>query len=334
MCTRAAVFAAGTGGYHTHRIPALVVSPEGALLAFCEGRRSSASDHGDIDLLLKRSADGGATWSEQEVVHGEPGDVTIGNPCPVVDRETGTIWLPFCRDNDDVFVTSSTDDGRTWARPRRITSDVKRPEWGWFATGPGVGIQMEHPPHGGRLVVPCDHKVRAGERSSHAFYSDDHGDTWRLGGGIDPGCDECQVVELVDGSLMMNIRMEEHSEGCRAVARSGDGGLTWSPIAHERSLPCPTCQAGFIRGPDAEGKSRLLFSNPASSNERHRLTVRASYDEGATWPVARALHEGPAAYSCLAVLPDSTVGCLYEGGVEHRREGINFARFSLRWLED
>ncbi len=147
------VFTSGTGGYHTYRIPAVVLTGENTLLAFCEGRKTGRGDHGDLDLVLRRSTDGGKTWQPTQLVHeeGRTEKITIGNPCPVVDRTTGTVWLPFCRDNDRVLMTNSTDDGRTWSKPVEITKDVKRPHWGWYATGPGHGIQTAD----GRLRLPC-----------------------------------------------------------------------------------------------------------------------------------------------------------------------------------
>ena len=137
--SQADLFVSGKDGYHTYRIPALIVTRQGSLLAFCEGRKNNRRDHGDIDLLVKRSTDGGRTWSDQQIVYEEGGteEITIGNACPVVDRETGTIWLPFCRDNRDVLVTKSIDDGVSWSEPVDITADVKNPEWSWVATGPG-----------------------------------------------------------------------------------------------------------------------------------------------------------------------------------------------------
>ena len=125
------VYVSGEEGYHTFRIPALVVTTKGTLLAFCEGRKDNRRDHGDIDLLLKRSTDLGRTWESMQLVHEEGGTrkITIGNPCPVVDRDTGTVWLSFCRDNDEVFITHSSDDGRTWAEPSEITGAVKKPGW-------------------------------------------------------------------------------------------------------------------------------------------------------------------------------------------------------------
>ncbi len=343
---KTAVFTSGKEGYHTFRIPAVIATNQGTLLAFCEGRKTSAADHGDVDLVLKRSRDGGRTWGRVELVYEEGGDakVTIGNPCPVVDPSTGVIWLPFCRDNDDVLITRSEDDGRTWSRPVEITTDVKRPGWEWYATGPGVGIVLAGGRHRGRLLIPCDHREPLGGRMvthSHCIYSDDHGRTWRLGESVSPYTNECQVVERIDGRVLINMRnyfgrnggKPEHG-GMRAVALSADGGHSWQALRFDKALVEPVCQASLIRGPRSEdGRPRLLFSNPASRTTRHRLTVRVSYDEGDTWPVSRLLHEGPAAYSCLIVLPDGMVGCLYEAGNVHPYEGLLFARFSLAWLE-
>lgn len=381
---RAPVFIAGEGGYHTYRIPSLIATPKGALLAFCEGRRAGRGDAGDIDLLGRRSADGGKTWSDTQVIWDDGGN-TCGNPCPVIDHDTGTIWLLLTwnlgtdverdiiagtsKDTRRVFVSHSTDDGLTWAAPQDITAAAKRQDWRWYATGPGVGIQIRQGPHKGRLVVPCDHSSPDYHFGSHALYSNDHGKTWQFGREIKPGCNECQVVELVDppGRLMMNMRSYDRKE-CRATAVSDDGGATWSDIAHATELVEPVCQASLIRcgtsktatasapsvagrsgqrphqdRPDEDrspqaapdgGKSCLLFSNPADKAARIRMTVRLSYDEGRTWPVAKLLHEGPAAYSCLAVLPGGDIACLYEAGQKSPYETITFARFPLAWLMD
>jgi len=345
---RQEVFTSGTGGYHTYRIPSLLVTAEGTLLAFCEGRRNDVSDHGDVDLLVKRSADGGHAWSEHEVVYDDVvwAAVTDGNPCPVVDEHTGTIWLPFTRDNRDVLVTESVDDGRTWTEPVDVTARVKHPDWTWYATGPGVGIQLEREPYAGRLVVPCDHggRVSDGHRpdvlSSHVIYSDNHGTSWHRSESVHPHTNECQVVELADGRLLLNMRnhfgrdgADPARAGARAVATSEDGGETWSDVTFDETLVEPACQASLTRypTPDAEG-TWLLFANPADADERMRMTVRLSRDGGETWPHARVLHEGPSAYSSLAVLPDGSVGCLYEGGAEHAREWLRFERFDLDWL--
>jgi sialidase-1 len=337
---QSAVFVAGEKGYHTYRIPALIVSPKGTLLAFCEGRKKGTSDAGDIDLLLKRSQDGGKTWGDAQVVW-DDGANTCGNPCPVVERATGTIWLLLThnlgKDTEKaivdgtskgtrtVWVANSSDDGATWSKPVEITRDVKKPEWTWYATGPGVGIQLT----GGRLVVPCDNKVaRTKARQSHVIYSDDRGKTWKLGGVVGPNCNECQVVERADGSLLLNMRSYQ-ANNRRMVAVSKDGGETWTKPAEDPALVEPVCQASLVRLPGK--KARLLFSNPASTR-REKMTVRLSDDGGKTWPVSRELHAGPAAYSCLAVLPDGTLACLYERGDKKPYETITLARFSLGWL--
>lgn len=321
------VWTAGQEGYHTFRIPAAIVAPDGTLLAFCEGRKNSRSDAGDIDLVVKRSNDGGKTWGKLRIIS-DDGENTIGNPCPVVDAASKTIWLPFCRNNDRVFVTKSADNGVTWSQPVEITADVKLPAWSWYATGPGCGIQTKS----GRLIVPCDHKQNRVQHS-HVFFSDDHGSTWKLGGALPADTDECQVVERDDGSLLINMR-SYHKKNRRAIATSSDGGKTWSPLRHDTALIEPVCQASLIRIPHRQGVSGtwLLFSNPAST-ARAKMLVRLSQDGGATWPRAGLLHAGPAAYSALVVLPDGSVGCLYERGDKHPYETIAFARFSLPWLK-
>lgn len=334
------LFRSGSDGYHTFRIPSVIVTSKGTVLAFAEGRKNSAADHGDIDLVLRRSLDGGKSWQPLQVVW-DDGPNTCGNPCPVVDRTTGVVWLLMthnfgedtearieagtARGSRTVWVTSSSDDGKTWSRPREITAQVKKPDWTWYATGPGIGIQTR----AGRLVIPCDHKAQPGRRFfSHLIYSDDHGATWRLGGIVGPQCNECQIVELSDGKLMLNIR-SYRGTGRRLVALSSDGGQTFSEPFEDPVLIEPVCQASVIR---YEPLPRaILFSNPAST-KREKLTVRLSTDDGQTWSHSRLLHEGPSAYSCLAVLPDGTIACLYEKGQKSAYEAISWARFPLDWL--
>lgn len=353
------VFVAGRDGYHTYRIPALIVTTNKTLLAFCEGRKNSRSDTGDIDLLLKRSTDGGKTWGAQQVVW-DDGPNTCGNPCPVVDEQTGTIWLLLTHNPGNtvearikqhepggtrtVWVSHSDDDGRTWSSPAEITASTKDPAWGWYATGPGVGIQIQHGPHRGRLVIPCDHSFnradgaggKAGvENGSHVIFSDDHGRTWKLGGTARPQMNESQVVELADGkgTLLLNMRTTSDTNR-RGHSLSRDGGQTWTAPEFQPQLVEPRCQASLLRynWPEGQKPGRLLFSNPAGTG-RTNLTVRLSLDDGKTWPVAKTLHEGHSAYSCLAVLPDGSIGCLYERGPANPYQQITFARFPLAWLQ-
>ncbi len=334
------VFRSGASGYHTFRIPSVLVTPKGTLLAFAEGRKNSVDDHGDIDLVLRRSFDGGKTWQPLQVVW-DDGPNTCGNPCAVVDRTTGTIWLLMTHNlggatesrieagtaqgSRTVWVASSRDDGQTWSKPREITAQVKKADWTWYATGPGIGIQTRR----GRLVIPCDHKARPGRRFfSHVIYSDDHGETWHIGGIVGPQCNECQIAELSDGRLLLNIR-SYRGTGQRLIAFSEDGGKSFSEPVEDAVLIEPVCQASLIRY-DPLPRS-LLFSNPAST-KREKMTVRLSIDDGRTWNHARILHDGPSAYSCLAVLADGSIGCLFEKGEKSPYETITWARFPLEWL--
>lgn len=344
-------FAGGTDGYHTYRIPALAVTAKGTVLAFCEGRKNSWGDSGDIDLLLKRSADGGRTWSKQQVVW-DDGPNCCGNPCVVVERETGTVFLlstwnrgddhegaiiaRTSKDTRRVFVLQSTDDGLTWSKPSEITATTKKPDWTWYATGPGSGVQLEQGPHRGRLVIPCDHiEAESKHYYSHIIFSDDHGKTWQLGGRTpEHQVNECEAVELTGGRLMLNMRNYNRATRTRQTAISDDGGLTWRNQKHDSALIEPICQAAIerLRWPQGDKPGAIIFSNPASTAGRVNLTVRASFDDARTWPVSKVLWAGPAGYSDLAILPNGAIACLYEGGAKNLAESIIFAAVDPREL--
>jgi sialidase-1 len=241
------------------------------------------------------------------------------------------------KDTRRVFITCSTNDGVSWQAPREITSSVKKPDWQWYATGPVNGIQIHRGAHRGRLVIPANHSEISNAGSSvtrsHVIYSDDDGATWQIGGSEDEKTNESTVAERADGSLLHNMR-SYHGKHRRAVSSSIDGGASWRPVRLEDALIEPVCQASILRctWPDAGGKSRILFSNPASTR-RENLTVRLSYDEGATWPCFRVLYAGPSAYSCLVVLPKGEAACLYERGIKSPYERITFDRFPISWIE-
>lgn len=347
------IFISGTDGYDTYRIPAIATVNDSVVLAFCEGRKAGRGDAGNIDMLCKRSEDGGRTWGASQVIW-DDGENTCGNPCPVLDRETGFVWLLMTwnlgddvepriitgasRDTRRVFVTHSEDGGRTWAKPTEITKETKDPGWTWYATGPGGGIQLERGAHAGRMVVPCDHiEAETRDYYSHIIYSDDHGATWRLGGRTPQAAvNECLAVELADGRLLLNMRNYKKENHLRQIAFSDDGGLTWRDQRFDEALVEPTCQAALRRHswPTDSQPGALLFSNPAAPDKRINMTVRVSRDEGATWAASRTLHAGPSAYSDLAALPDGTVLCLYEAGEENPYESIRLARFGLDWIAE
>ena len=318
------VFVSGEEGYHTYRIPAIIRTQKGSLVAFAEARKSGRGDSGNIDLVYRRSFDNGNTWSAMQVLW-DDGANTCGNPCPVVDQRSGRILLPLTwNDGDDhegeiksnkgkdtrrVFLTWSDNDGESWVEPQEITSSAKRGDWTWYATGPGNGIQLKQGKHKGRLVIPCDHNVLVGKESvrrSHCILSDDGGKTWSMSEPLERDTNECAVVELADGRLLLNMR-SYHGKNLRAVSYSDDGGLTWSPVTLDPELVEPVCQAALI----AYGDGQLAFSNPASTKRDH-MTLKLSSDQGRSWSKRTRIYDGSSAYSSLVDLMESRLGLLYE----------------------
>ncbi len=328
---------------HTYRIPTLAVTPKGALLLFAERRKNSPHDNGDIDQVVRRSEDGGRTWSEIRVV-ADLDEFTLGNACPVVDRQTGRIsvllvwnklWESrlkpgFGDDSRKVYIVHSDDDGLTWSAPRNITEQAKLPGWAWIAPGPGAGFVKQREPHKGRYITPANHSEfeqgapdKDGKPTTrpvyyaHALYSDDSGKTWtRSKTYAARHTNECEIVELANGDLLLNMRNHGSAKRARAVAISKDAGETWGETTWDPALPEPRCMGSLVRHTlPADGHpGLLLFSNPASREERRNLTLRGSEDEGQTWTRSLVIEPGPSAYSHLAVLPDGTIAIAYEAG--------------------
>jgi sialidase-1 len=346
-----AVFKAGEDGYHTYRIPAIVRAKNGDLLAFAEGRKSGPSDHGDIDIVLKRSRDGGATWGPMQLVQDDwqapNSKVWIGNPTPLVDlldpAHSGRIWLVFTRSNRAMFVSSSHDNGDTWSEPRDITSTAGQKDWNWYAAGPVHAIQLTRGGHAGRLVIPCDHRDEAHEGwGVHIVYSDDHGASWRLGAkdtrtpedSIHPN--ECVAVELADGRVYVNARNQNGSDpSTRAIAYSRDGGETFErPFTPEPAIKSPVVQNSLLRMAASHqgGKQNLLvYCGAGDAKQRRDLTLLTSTDEAKTWGQKTVLHPGPTAYCDLVKLSDKKFGVLFEAGDKLYAE-ILFAAVSLEEL--
>lgn len=332
------LFKPGDNGYKCFRIPAVIKGINGTLLAFSEGRKNHCGDADDIDLVVRRSEDGGISWSPIAVVWDDGGN-TCGNPAPVLDEKTGKIILlstwnlggdhenqiieQVSKDTRRIFVLSSSDDGLTWSKPKEITADVKLPNWTWYATGPCNGIQIKQGKYRGRIIIPCDH-IEAGTKKyfSHAVYSDDGGENWKLGGTTPTDqVNECTIAELPKGKLLLNMR-NYNQVRYRQTATSSDGGLSWSPLKQDTSLPEPVCQASLIRLWQSGKKPVLVFSNPASQKKRENMTVRFSYDHGKTWSITKVVHPGPSAYSNLVELSGGKLGLLFEGGTKSAYEGI------------
>lgn len=351
---RTEVLHGGEGGYHTYRLPTLLCTQSGVLLLFCDGRKNQAGDIGKIDPVMCRSLDGGKTWQPMQVLHTDPGEKTkVGNGCPIYDRETNTVFFLFLKNLTQALLITSTDDGATFSVPRDVTSAFREIEYPWkyFATGHVHGIQLRTC----RLVAPVsvNDVPRSGEYRGKLrngiVYSDDHGQTWHAGGLLPyfHQLNESTVFEASDGSLCINSRGVR--VGYRVVARSRDGGMSWTQPAIDKSLSCPTCQASTLTLPSGDGRHRVLFSNPASRwhldagvdkhqpdipKSRTHLVVRLSYDDGRTWPVSKLLDSGGAGYSDMAVGPDGTIYLAYERSVNRYSDQIAVARFGLEWLTE
>ncbi len=355
------VFIAGMNGIARYRIPGIVVTPKGTVLAYSEARRNDSFDWGEIEIHLRRSVDGGKSWeASQQIAHhgkrfeGNPrktgnGDAeqTVNNPVAIVDSETGTVEFLYCINYARCFSMRSADDGLTWSQPEDITATFEpfrnRYDWKVIATGPGHGIQMMN----GRLVVPIwlaygnigDHKPSA----TATIYSDDHGKSWQAGEIAVPNegdfgdPNETMMAMLSDGRAMLVTRSVSKANR-KLITISSDGASNWSKPTFHDQLWEPVCMASLVTHPSKPGT--LLFSNPhtlrhgtdgkeipSGRGKRENLSIKLSTDDGRTWPVSKTLDFGPSAYSDLAVVPDGTVLCLYEAG-----EQIVCARFGLQWV--
>lgn len=326
----------GGQGYPAYRIPALLTTRRGALLAFAEGR-ATLSDHAQNDIVLRRSMDGGSTFQGLQVIADEGAD-SLNNPCAaevLTGPHAGRVLVMYQRYPNGChescvqpgwsgtnicrgYIVYSDDDGATWSAPREITREVKAETvMDSIAGGPGIGFQKRYPPHVGRIIFPFNHGEPGAVWRVYAAFSDDGGDSWQRGQIADdsqsPGYgNEVQMVELVDGSLLLNARSAGGVRR-RKVARSFDGGQTWTPLL-DSALIEPECMASIIRYSDPlDGEpSRIVYTGPDSSTSRIRGTVRISYDEGMTWPLARLVVPGSFAYSAATRLPDARLGVLFE----------------------
>ena len=318
-----------------YRIPAIVTAPNGDVIAAIDERVPGCGDlkwSKDINIIVRRSSDNGKTWSNIETVVNFPYGKSASDPSMIVDKVTNEIFLFYnYMDLDtekDIYylhVVKSADNGKTWSEPMDITSQIAKPEWHKdfkFITS-GRGIQTRS----GKLL----HTMVNLNSGLHLFGSDDHGKTWYfIDTPIQPA-DESKVIELADGTLMINARV--NGKGMRYVHTSTDEGKTWT-TKEAPELIDPGCNASIIRYTSIEDgykKNRLLFSNAKSKKGRVNMTVRISYDEGKTWSEGKTIYEGPSAYSDLTVLENGDIGLFFEQD-EYTKNP--FVSFSLKWLND
>ncbi len=351
--------AAGQDNCDTYRIPGLVTTSSGTLIAVYDNRYNNTKDlQEDIDIGMSRSTDGGQTWEPMKVIMdmGEYGGLSerlngIGDPCILYDHQNYTIWVAALwmsgsapdemlwsasapglkpEETGQFMLTKSTDDGLTWSGPVNITKQIKDPSWQLLLQGPGKGITLAD----GTLVFPAQFKADLGEKAldggqytchSTIVYSTDGGESWHIGTGAKSNTSEAQLIQLTDGSLMLNMRddrnrQEKGETNGRAMAVTTDLGKTWTAHPSSNSaLPEPNCMASIISADlEIEGQTKrvLFFSNPNNKAQRTNMTIKVSLDEGLTWPEAcqLELNEAPGyGYSCLTMIDHQTIGILYEG---------------------
>lgn len=337
-------------GVHTFRIPGLATTNKGTLIAVYDIRYNGSVDlQADIDVGMNRSTDGGQTWEPMKVIMdmgeygGKPQDENgIGDPTVLVDRKTNTIWVAAlwlngskdkrawwasqegmsAEKTGQFILVKSEDDGKTWSEPINITSQIKEPKWKLFFNGPGKGITMKN----GTLVFPAQYKDENGIPFSTIICSKDRGKTWKVGTGVKSETTEAQVVELLDGSIMINARDDRNrasrkdSKNGRTVAITKDLGKTWQEHSTSRkSLIEPNCMASIISVETTEKGNVLFFSNPNSKTKRNHITIKASFDEGATWNSKNQIElyeENTFGYSCMTLIGQKYIGILYEGNRE------------------
>jgi sialidase-1 len=344
------VFKNGEDNYDCFRIPAIIKTPNGNLLAFAEARKKSCNDFGDIDLVMKRSTDNGKTWLPLEIVV-DNNLLKAGNPAPVVDLmddrfPSGRIFLLYntatTSEADarkgigvrEVWFITSTDNGRTWSKPSNITTSVHKPlataynasynfpeDWRTNALTPGHALQLTIGKNRGRIFVAANHSTARPDNDNttetnkaHCFYSDDHGDTWRLGATVEmPGGNESTAAELADGAVLQNIRYKNPVDKYRVLAFSKSGGENWDTAYVCKELPDPVCEGSMISF-KYKGEHLVLFSNAASQVKREKLTIHVSKDNGRSWPVLFLVDGGDASYSDIIKAGSKNIGVLYEKG--------------------
>ena len=295
-----------------YRIPAITTAPDGSLIAAIDERVPSCGDlkwSRDINVVIRRSTDGGRTWGAVERVADFPDGQSASDPSLITDTASGTVFLFYnFMDHDmakDVYyfhVMRSTDNGRTWSAPEDITPQVAPEEWRddfkFLTSGQGTATRD------GRLL----HTMVNLSEGLHLIESTDGGRTWHLLPAPIVPADESKVIELPDGRWMVNSRVNEG--GMRYVHISEDKGCTWISNPHP-GLPDPGCNGAIVRYPHA-GEDCLLFVNAADPEQRRNLTLRLSTDGGLTWDSGLVLVEGDAGYSDLTVLPSGDVLVFYE----------------------
>lgn len=332
------VFDVSKDGYPVIRIPGIATTNDGSLLAYGEAR-SNGSDWATMDIVMKKSTDGGRTWSNITVLaDGVAEDATYNNPVVIPEKDSDTVHLLYCREYATAYYRKSTDNGSTWSDPVEITStfDAVKDEYNWtvIATGPGHGIQLQN----GRLLVPVWLSLNKSHSPSvtSTIYSDDGGATWNLGEiiyaeGYMPNPNETAAVELTNGDVLLSIRNTSGTKK-RAISVSKDGATNWSKPKMMDELDDPTCFGSVARltSDDEYYTDRILSTNVNNVSGRNNLVVKMSKDNGETWTQTKTIRANNAAYSDIAISNDKKeIYVLYE---PNDLKTLTLARFNLEWL--
>jgi sialidase-1 len=345
------IFIGRSEGYYTYRIPTIVVSDKGTILAFAEAR-TTENDWAARAIVMKRSFDYGKTWEPMKILVSDERKA-IQNPVAIVERNSNIIHFLYCFHYKRAFYMQSNDEGNTFSEPVEITQtfNIFKAEYPFkiLATGPGHGIQLDN----GRLIVPIWLSPRRIHRPSvtSVIYSDDSGKNWYPGEIIKEPLvnpSETQAIQLANGNVLLNIRNETEISR-RAIAISKNGVKNWTEPVFDHALVEPTCFASIVRftKSEKEDKNRIIFSNPDSLEgeplafnirPRKNLSIKLSYDECKTWSVSKVLEPGMSGYSDLAIGKDYTIYCFYERGIQTKSyfdtASLCVARFDLEWLTD
>lgn len=346
------VFVSGNEGHKSYRIPAIVSTLDGKLLAFAEGRVNHAGDYGDVNIVLKTSTDKGYTWSPIKTLV-DYDKLQAGNPAPVIDLTDpafpqGRIFLFYNTGNNhegevrkgnglrEVWYITSTDGGVNWSEPVNITMQAHRPkqpqvnnaynfseDWRSYANTPGHAMQFTSGKYKGRIYVAANHSAgnplpAFKDYRAHGFYSDDHGKTFHLSENVDlEGGNENMAAEISKGRLMLNLRNQQGHVRARYIATSSDGGQTWKDQHFDKRLPDPVCQGSLLAIGKSRGRHILAFSNAADTLQRNNLTLRISKNNGKTWRKNILVYSKPgkgdhAAYSDIVKIDDRRIGIFYE----------------------
>ena len=319
----AIVFSQRYDGHHSYRIPAIIALPGNIVCAFAEGRIHSISDYAHMNLVLKRSVDGGKTWGELQILMKNDEGLQIHNPCPVYDRITKDLFVLVTKSRLQPYILKSTDLGKTWSDPKKIEGINPRGWEGFNGPSPGHAIQLES----GRLLITGMYNEKKDDIEefwgNYYFYSDDHGKTWVLGHVFPPLANESLSAKLGGNRVYTIARTEKPEKKVKLVAISEDGGESASSMDYNSDLHGPICQSSIIE----YGNDSLLFSSPVGKYRRN-MTLRVSKDGGKTFPIKKLIYKAFSIYSDLTIFEDGTIGLLFECGHKKHLETIAFIRLN------